>query len=463
MSADPALATFLQSVKLENDDFLSLLKQVIGHSKSLQNNPPALIPKEELVADLVLKYLEPYTAPKGPLTVRKIGYTANRANVIITYPGTVKDKSTSSFLLYILSLSHAHLLLSLCRVAISFVGSHMDVVPANPEEWQRNPFELVIEGDKLFGRGVTDCLGHVCMLTNFFKQLAVAKPKLTHTVAAVFIANEEASAEAGVGIDELVKRGELDFCRHGPLYWVDSANFGPTLGTAGMLTWQLTITGKKFHSGIPHKGINSIELANAVVNYLQERFYKDFRTHEQEEKRYLFAVGSSLKPTQISTPAGSLNQIPGSCTVSGDIRLTPFYNTTYTKQKIESYIAELNVAGLPSHGYSKFHLPDENLKGGVELKWLGQPYEGVAVKLDSPGYKALHEAIAKANGEAKPFSLTGSLPIIRDLQEAGFDVQICGFGRMDAYHANDEYGFLTDFEKGIRAVSLVVQHLEVGF
>ena len=37
----------------------------------------------------------------------------------------------------------------------SFVGSHMDVVPADPSGWQRDPFTLTIEGDELFGRGTT--------------------------------------------------------------------------------------------------------------------------------------------------------------------------------------------------------------------------------------------------------------------------------------------------------------------
>ena len=28
---------------------------------------------------------------------------------------------------------------------VSFIGSHLDVVPANPETWERNPFKLKIE------------------------------------------------------------------------------------------------------------------------------------------------------------------------------------------------------------------------------------------------------------------------------------------------------------------------------
>ena len=28
---------------------------------------------------------------------------------------------------------------------VAFVGSHLDVVPANPETWERNPFKLIVE------------------------------------------------------------------------------------------------------------------------------------------------------------------------------------------------------------------------------------------------------------------------------------------------------------------------------
>ena len=48
---------------------------------------------------------------------------------------------------------------SLAGGACSFVGSHLDVVPANPETWNCDPFKLTVDpdGDRLFGRGTTDC------------------------------------------------------------------------------------------------------------------------------------------------------------------------------------------------------------------------------------------------------------------------------------------------------------------
>lgn len=71
---------------------------------------------------------------------------------------------------------------------MTFIGSHLDVVPADPETWDHDPFKLTIEGDNLYGRGTTDCLGHVAMITELFIQLAEKKPNLKRKIVAVFIA-----------------------------------------------------------------------------------------------------------------------------------------------------------------------------------------------------------------------------------------------------------------------------------
>lgn len=56
------------------------------------------------------------------------------------------------------------------------------------------------------------------------------------------------------------------------------------------------------------------------------------------------------------------------------------------------------------------------------------------------GFKALCDAFTAVTGDCKPYSITGSLPCIRDLQEAGFDVQTLGFGKLAAYHSNNGEG-----------------------
>ena len=116
--------------------------------------------------------------------------------------------------------------------------------PSPRAQWSFDPFSLTVEGDQLRGRGTTDCLGHVALLTELFRELGAKRPKLKRTVVGVWIANEENSKVPGVGVDEMVNRGLLKHLLPGPLYWVDTADKHPCIGTGGMAAWKLRVTGK---------------------------------------------------------------------------------------------------------------------------------------------------------------------------------------------------------------------------
>lgn len=333
----------LSALRLDEPRYLKLLTKLVGVAETLQNNPSqGLYPREDNASDHVLAALEPYSGPDGPLTVERIAFTEGRGNVIITYPG--KGEGT-----------------------LAFVGSHLDVVPANPEMWKRDPFALTIEGDELHGRGTTDCLGHVALITELMLQLvrsprarrrrahnlpppcvlclasaasrrgfqgirlspnrnaqAISRPTLSRTVTAILIVSEENGEVANIGIDQLMSTGKMDHLKGGPVIWVDCADSQPCVGTAGSFTWHLKATGKLFHSGLPHKGINSLEMANAACARMQDRFYEEFPAVPQE-KEWAFITPSTMKPTRVKCPPGGLNQLPPWVEISGDVRLTPFY------------------------------------------------------------------------------------------------------------------------------------------
>jgi len=426
----------MTSIELNEQRFLDLLTKLIGETEHLQNNPPEHVPKEDLAIKHVLDVLTPHsTAHDGPLTVKKINYVQDRGNLIITYPAATNTTRT-----------------------VSFVGSHLDVVPAVKGLWKVEPFKLSREDDYLYGRGTTDCLGHVALLTDFFAQLAEKRPQLSVTVVAVFIASEEHPTE-GVGVEELVKRHELDFLKGGPVYWVDSADSQPCIGTAASIDWKLTVTGHLFHSGLPDKAINPLELGFEAFHVMQDRFYKDFPA-TPEEQTYHFINPSTFKPTQISTSAGSINQIPAECYISGDIRLTPFYKVEDAKAKLQSYVKDLNesITSLPSRGPSKYVLPD-GTRGKLELKFSDEVMPGIACNLDSEGFKAIDTATREVLGESKPYSIGGSLPLVKDLQNEGFDIQITGYGKQSVYHGDNEYCLLSDMKNAAKILSKIVDKL----
>jgi acetylornithine deacetylase len=288
---------------------------------------------------------------------------------------------------------------------------------------------------------------------------------LKTTVNVIFIANEEAGAIQGIGIDQLAREGYLEQLKGGPVFWVDAADRQPCVGTAGMVQWKLKTNGKLFHSGLPHKGINSIEMAMDAVNYIQERFYADFPPHALEEQ-YAFMTCSTMKPTHISSSEGSLNQLPPLCTVSGDIRLSPFYKIAEAMASIDGYIADINadpsgVLEKNLHGpHSKYSIPEESVKGNCEMVWLNEGEDGIACDMSSISFHALSEATAAVLGASVHYSIGGSLPLVGTMQAQGFDIQIVGYGKSSAYHAANEFADLQHFREASQIFSKVISIME---
>jgi len=198
-----------------------------------------------------------------------------------------------------------------------------------------------------------------------------------------------------------------------------------------------------------------------ALTRMQEKFYAEFPAHASEAA-YKFASPSTMKPTRVTTPKGGLNQIPGECTISGDVRVTPFYDVSKVKEALERYVAEINadLGSLPLHGpCSKYDLPELGFRGRVELAYGEHALVGVACKLDSPGHKALCDGITRAFGKCEPFSISGSLPLVDVLQNAGYDLQIVGFGLLSTYHANNEYCLLSGMQGGFATLAYTIAAL----
>ncbi len=66
--------------------------------------------------------LTPHTIEnRGPLKVDHVTFVEGRGNLLLEYDSEGAEGT------------------------VAFVGSHLDVVPANPETWERNPFKLTVE------------------------------------------------------------------------------------------------------------------------------------------------------------------------------------------------------------------------------------------------------------------------------------------------------------------------------
>ncbi|SES77753.1 Acetylornithine deacetylase/Succinyl-diaminopimelate desuccinylase [Myxococcus fulvus] len=420
----------MSALTLREDRFLDVLRRLIALTPRLQNNLEAgLVPQERLAAQVVLDTLAPHIA-SGFIHAEALASQGNesRVSLVLTVNGTGEG-------------------------AVGFVGAHFDVVPADQvaEGWERSPFELWEGPDGvLYGRGVTDCLGHVAVATDLLAQLAEANVRPRRTLKVVLIANEEAGDLPGLGLSYVAEQGRLKDLVGQPVYWLDSANFGPTVGTAGNSVWELKVTGVGGHSGMPQNCVNALELAMAASLELGRWFHARYPPNE-DEKRWGFLATSSLKATVMEAANTKENKIPGDVVVKGDVRLTPFHDMAEVRRATEDFVRELDARlerGDVPAGWPRTRTEDGR-RGRLSLRFQGGGTEGIACRLDSPGLQALKDAMKAVRGvDAQPFSLTGSLPLVRDLQRQGCDVQITGFGDMKYYHAPNEQAHLKDFRQG---------------
>ena len=90
-------------------------------------------------------------------------------------------------------------------------SGHMDVVDARPEDWERNPFQLVEENGYFFGRGVGDNKAGITSLVSTILRMRADNHRPRRTLVFAFIGDEE----TGMATTRLVAAHE----------WVRNAEF----------------------------------------------------------------------------------------------------------------------------------------------------------------------------------------------------------------------------------------------
>ena len=79
------------------------------------------------------------------------------------------------------------------------VHGHLDVVPANAEDWQVNPFGAEIKDDMIWGRGAVDMKDMDAMVLACLRDLARTGKKPPRDIVFAFFADEEAGGVKGSG------------------------------------------------------------------------------------------------------------------------------------------------------------------------------------------------------------------------------------------------------------------------
>ncbi len=160
------------------------------------------------------------------------------------------------------------------------INGHLDTVKLC-NGWSRDPYEGIIEGDKIYGIGALDMKSGCCSSMLALRKFHQLNKSFHGKIIASFVSDEE--GPYGLGTNSIIEEGLLDNIDFS-IVAEPSAGFNyepfPTLslGARGGYGLEVEFFGKSAHAALPKTGINAAvdagrfmcELEN--INYIEDEF-----------------------------------------------------------------------------------------------------------------------------------------------------------------------------------------------
>jgi acetylornithine deacetylase/succinyl-diaminopimelate desuccinylase-like protein len=278
-------------------------------------------------------------------------------------------------------------------------SAHMDVVDARPEEWERNPFELIEENGRFYGRGTTDNKAGVAAMVYTILRMHAEGLRPARDLVFGFVADEETgrmettkliAAHPWVRDVEFVINtdaggGLLDDASGKPLIFVVQG------AEKTYASFDLTVTNPGGHSSRPRADNAIYQLARALLKIEGYRFPV---MANDLTRAYLGAVGQA-KEGEVGEALRRFAADPSDETAAETLRKSPeFVGTTRTTC----------VATMLEAGHAENALP-QTAKATVNCRiFPGVPVDTVREALVTAVGDADVRFTTRSNPEASPVS-----------------------------------------------------------
>ncbi|HET7639081.1 MAG TPA: M20 family metallopeptidase [Ktedonobacteraceae bacterium] len=319
------------------------------------------------------------------------------------------------------------------------VSGHIDVVPFDGQPgWKSDPLVLQTDGQRIFGRGVSDMKVFLAQALLAAKRhpLATLKRPLVY----IFTCDEEL---AGQGAARLIKTIPELFNNY-PLPTValigEPTNFEIFPANKGYVLFDILAHGKGGHSSVPDKGLNAIDKMAEVIQLLQE-MNKSLQEHVLPENMRLFP-DSPYSTFNSGVISGGLaaNMIAETCRLVVSMRVAPGDNLeeimATLQERIDGEISRDMQAFSPDCGVfvenvmaaPPMRSPTDGDFCRVLSRVMGQPLERGAAYATDGGY----------------------------LQQLGINSYICGPGLLAEAHQPNESLPVTNFVTGLERLEHLI-------
>lgn len=274
------------------------------------------------------------------------------------------------------------------------LAGHADTVPWDAMRWTHDPFEAVIEGDRLYGLGACDMKSFLALAVTAAARWSAGR--LARPLHIVVTADEETTM---AGARALAADGDLA---------ADAAIIGeptrlyPVRSHKGIVMERLRLTGRSGHSSDPGYGNSALEGMQQVLSTLVA--HRDQLQAEYRNDAFRVPV-PTLNLGQIRG-GDSPNRICGECVLAYDLRVLPGMDAGQELERIHDRVRQtLAASGLDvafdrlTEGTPPVATPADAALVRTAERFTGRPAQVVAFGTEAAFFQALaHEVIVLGPG-----------------------------------------------------------------
>jgi succinyl-diaminopimelate desuccinylase len=222
----------------------------------------------------------------------------HRPNIVARVPG--KDRSRTVWLM-----------------------AHMDVVPPGKlDDWDSDPWEVRVEGDRIYGRGVEDNQQGLVAALLLAQALHDEGIQPERDLGLLFVADEETGNK--LGIEYVLDKHEI-FKPDDIIVVPDGGEpDGSMIEVAekGIVWIKCTVKGRSTHGSTPDRGVNAHLAAAQLIVKLDHELHTRF-----DKRNDVFDPPiSTFAVTKVDPGVPNVNTVPGEHTFYLDCRVMPDYN-----------------------------------------------------------------------------------------------------------------------------------------
>jgi acetylornithine deacetylase len=308
------------------------------------------------------------------------------------------------------------------------LSGHLDVVPAEPDGWLSDPFELTEREGNLYGRGSADMKGFCALAVN---RLAAAGGSDAPSARLALLLTFD---------EELGCLGAHHFARHWPgdrplprsLLVGEPTKLEVVRMHKGHMTVKVLIRGKSAHTGSPHLGVNAVRAGGRVLEAL-DRLRKEWEGARTEDAEHFSEVPFPVLAVSGIRGGEAKNIVPPRCEIDVGVRLMPGMTSEEAVERIRRAVGDALAA------------PDlEGPAGRPSAEVLaGDESPPLLTPADAPLHRALCDLMGQQRSLGVPYATDGGW-----LATAGYDCVVWGPGTIDVAHQPNEHMPLVQLGRG---------------